>query len=220
MGKRKLCFGTVLLGCFLIWTLLIRCIDVQPIGPRNSSIGFAALNGWFHQMTGVRFSLYTLTDWLGFVPVAVCIGFGVLGLAEWINRRRIERVDADILLLGGYYILVILLYLLFEAVPVNYRPLLINGILETSYPSSTTLLVLSVMPTLPFQLRRRVKSIPLCHTVSVLCAVFSCFMVLARLVSGVHWLTDIVGAVLGSGGLFMLYTAAVAAVGRNDSGIS
>ena len=95
MKKRRFWFGIILLGCFLIWTLLIRCIDVQPIGPGNSSVGFAALNGWFHRLTGVHFLLYTLTDWLGFVPVAVCIGFGACGiiLAE-INRTRAARGSA------------------------------------------------------------------------------------------------------------------------------
>lgn len=41
-------------------------------------------------------------------------------------------------------------------IPVNYRPVLIEGRLEASYPSSTTLLVVSVMPTLMFQAYRRV----------------------------------------------------------------
>ena len=77
---------------------------------------------------------------------AETIGFGMLGLLQWIRRKSIAKVDRDILLLGGYYILVILDYLIFEMIPINYRPILINGVMEASYPSSTTLLVLSVMP--------------------------------------------------------------------------
>ena len=99
--------------------------------------------------------IYTITDWLGLVPIAVCIGFGMLGLMQWIRRKSITKVDRDILLLGGYYILVILGYLIFEMIPINYRPILIEGAMEASYPSSTTLLVLSVMPTLLFQINRR-----------------------------------------------------------------
>ena len=38
---------------------------------------------------------------------------------------------------------------------------------------------------------------------------FSTFMVIGRLVAGVHWFTDIMGAVILSAGLFILYKAAV-----------
>lgn len=118
-------------------------------------------------------------------------------------------MDLDILLLGVYYVLVIFAYLLFEMVPLNYRPVLIEGILEASYPSSTTLLVLSVMPTLHFQAERRLKNSALRRCIRVLTVLFSAFMVVGRLLSGVHWLTDIVGAILLSGGLFLLYKASV-----------
>jgi undecaprenyl-diphosphatase len=119
-------------------------------------------------------------------------------------------VDADLLLLGAYYIVVILCYLLFEMVPINYRPIPIDGIMEASYPSSTTLLVLSVIPTLKFQVDRRAKSPAVRAAATAFVVAFSVLMVLGRLVAGVHWATDIVGAVLLAAGLFALYTSAVA----------
>ena len=134
--------GGVLLLAFVVWTVLIRTVDVRPVGVNGTNIGFAVINTWFHRLTGVHMGLYTVTDWLGLVPIAVCIGFGILGLVQWVRRKRIAKVDTDILLLGGYYILVILGYLIFEMIPINYRPILIDGAMEASYPSSTTLLVL------------------------------------------------------------------------------
>ena len=132
------------------------------------------------------------------------------------------RVDPDIILLGLYYILVILGYLVFEMIPVNYRPILINGALEASYPSSTTLLVLSVMPTLMFQVDRRTDK-PLVRKVTGLFVIaFSAFMVTGRLIAGVHWATDILGAVFLSLGLFLLYRYAVDAAdcrGEDRNGI-
>ena len=147
-GKTDLAAGAALLAAFGIWTWLVRCVDVRPIGPEGTSVGMAAFNGWFHRVTGVHMALYTLTDWLGLVPVLVCVCFGVMGAVQLFRRKSLLKVDPDILLLGVYYILVIAAYLLFEMIPVNYRPVLIDGMLEASYPSSTTLLVLSVMPTL------------------------------------------------------------------------
>ncbi|MBR3239372.1 MAG: phosphatase PAP2 family protein [Oscillospiraceae bacterium] len=204
--------GGVLLLAFLVWTILIQTVDVRPVGVNGTNIGYAAVNTWFHRLTGVHMGLYTVTDWLGLVPIAVCVGFGLLGLDQWIRRRSIARVDRDILLLGGYYILVILGYLIFEMIPINYRPILIDGAMEASYPSSTTLLVLSVMPTLLFQINRRAKSQTVRRMTAAFVILFSAFMVIGRLVAGVHWLTDIVGSVLLSAGLYSWYRAAVLAM--------
>lgn len=207
--KRIVSVGILLLTAFAVWTFLIQTVDVQQIGPRQSAVGFATINGWFHRLTNVCWMLYTLTDWLGLVPIVVCLLFACVGFAQLVQRRSLLKVDLDILLLGVYYVLVIFAYLLFEMVPLNCRPVLIEGILEASYPSSTTLLVLSVMPTLHFQAERRLKNSALRHCIKVLTMLFSVFMVVGRLLSGVHWLTDIVGAIFLSGGLFLLYKASV-----------
>ncbi len=206
--------GIGVLTAFVLWTLLIQCVDVQAAGPNGTKVGFAAFNLWFHRLTGVHMVLYTITDWLGLVPIAVCLCFGALGAVQLVRRRSLLRVDPDILLLGLYYILVILGYLVFEMIPINYRPILISGVLEASYPSSTTLLVLSVMPTLQLQISRRVKRLVVRRVTDVFAAAFSAFMVIGRLIAGVHWATDIIGAVLLSMGLFLLYRYAVDAAGR------
>ena len=153
--------------------------------------------------------LYTLTDWLGLVPIFVCLIFAGIGFVQLVQRKSLFKVDLDILLLGAYYVLVIFSYLLFEMVPINYRPVLIEGFLEASYPSSTTLLVLNVMPTLYFQVQRRLTANELRQTILIFSILFSAFMVIGRLVSGVHWLTDIMGAVLLSSGMFQIYKACV-----------
>lgn len=203
--NKELWTGLGLLLGFILWTALIRFVDVQAAGPDGSKVGFAAFNLWFHQLTGVHMGLYTLTDWLGLVPISVCLGFGVLGLLQWVRRKSPFRVDPDLLLLGGYYLLVILAYLFFEMAPVNYRPVLIDGVLEASYPSSTTLLIASVMPTLKFEADRRVRRPLWRHAVNLVTLLFSAFMVIGRLIAGVHWATDIIGALLLSAGLFRLF---------------
>ena len=201
--------GILFLCAFGLWTALIQTVDVQSIGAGGTSVGMAAWNLRFHRWTGVHWWMYTFTDWLGLVPVGICAAFGGMGLVQLVGRRSLWRVDRDILVLGAYYVLVIGCYLFFEAVPINYRPILIEGRLEASYPSSTTLLVLCVMPTLREQLCRRVKSMALKRGICGLAAVFSALMVIGRTLSGVHWLTDIVGAMLLSAGLFRMYRAAV-----------
>ena len=207
--KNTLFAGGIFLIVFILWTILVRTVDVQPIGPNETNVGFAAWNGWFHKLTGVHMELYMITDWLGLIPVFICMIFAGVGLKQWINRRKLFKVDYDILILGIYYVFVILCYLFFEMIPVNYRPILIEGRMEVSYPSSTTLLVLCVMPTLIEQTMRRLKHIKLKLIIRVVTVWFSVFMVLGRLVSGVHWFTDIVGAMILSAGLFLIYKGVV-----------
>lgn len=208
-ARKNLLTGAGLLGVFAVWTLLIQCVDVQAAGPQGTKIGFAAFNILVHRLTGEHLLIYTVTDWLGLVPVFICMGFGALGFVQLIQRRSLLRVDLDLILLGIYYILVIVAYLVFEMIPINYRPILIEGRLEASYPSSTTLLVLSVLPTLVFQVNRRTKNTLLRRAAAGFAVGFSAFMVVGRLVSGVHWATDILASVLLSGGLYLLYRAAV-----------
>ena len=215
-GKRILLRGSLLLVAFVIWTVLIQSVDVQAIGVNGTDIGFATLNTWFHRLTGVHMMIYILTDWLGLVPIFVCMIFAEVGFVQLLKRRRLFKVDYDILYLGIYYIIVIFCYLFFEMVPINYRPVLIDGLMEASYPSSTTLLVLSVMPTLVEQAGRRVKSGTARKCISIFTISFCTFIVLGRLVSGVHWITDIIGSILLSAGLFGIYKGAVLLGSKRD----
>lgn len=208
-GKKSLIIGGALIGVFALWTALILLVDVQNVGVNGTKIGLASLNTWFHGLTGTNMALYTITDWLGLVPIFVCFFFGIVGLIRLIKRKSLLKVDFDIILLGIYYIMVIAEYLVFEMLPINYRPILINGLMETSYPSSTTLLVLSVMPTLIFQASFRLKSSVARRIITISTVIFSVFMVVGRLISGVHWISDIIGSVLISAGMFYVYKGIV-----------
>ena len=209
MKNRKLITAFSLLLSFVIWTLLILTIDVKPVGVNDTDIGFAILNTWFHKLIGVHMSLYMITDWLSLIPLSVCSLFAGIGLGQLIRRKSLKKVDMDIILLGIYYILVIICFIGFEFIPINYRPILIEGVMEVSYPSSTTLLVLSVMPTLIFQAKRRLTNGTFRNVVCIFTYFYSAFMVIGRLLSGVHWLTDIVGGILLSAGLLLMYVATV-----------
>lgn len=197
--------GSGFLTAFVLWTVLVRTVDVSAIGPQGTEVGFSALNGFIHGLTGVNTLLYTITDWLGLVPIAVCLGFAALGLVQLIKRRSLLLVDRSILLLGAFYAVVIITYVFFEFAVINYRPVLIEGRLEASYPSSTTMLVMCVMPTAIMQLSARIKSVTLKRCITLLIILFILFMVIARVLSGVHWFSDIIGGLLLSTGLISVY---------------
>ena len=190
---------------FVLWTIAVCFIDVKAVGPENSVVGFSTLNTLFHNITGVNMWLYAVTDWLSIIPLCIVIGFALLGLLQLIKRKNLFRVDYDILMLGIFYIVVFSVFIFFEVFPVNYRPVLIEGILEASYPSSTTMLVLCVMPTAYIQLNKRINDIKFKKYVLVFIITFTVFMVSGRILSGVHWITDIIGGCLISCGLVNMY---------------
>lgn len=204
-NKKHLFASVSLLAAFILWTVAISFIDVKAIGPLNSAVGFSEINGFIHNLIGVHMSLYTITDWLGLIPVFFAIGFAILGLIQWIKRKNVFKVDRNILVLGGLYIITFAAYLLFEEFVINYRPVLIEGYLEASYPSSTTLLVLCIMPTAAMQLSVRIKNVALKRCLVTIIWAFAVLMVIGRLISGVHWLTDIIGSILLSSGLITMY---------------
>ena len=205
--KRKLwLLPAALWAAFLLFTLLLTCVDVQSIGPQGSAVGFATVNGWAFQLLGVHLLWYHITDWLGVAAIAIAFGFAVTGPCQWIKRRSLRKVDRHILVLGGFYLLVIACYLFFEKMVINYRPILMDGNLEESYPSSHTMIVVSIMATASMAFRALCpQKKGWCLAVDIFAAVVIAVTVMGRLIAGVHWLTDIVGGLLLSAALVVSY---------------
>ena len=207
-SQKVLLSGIAMVVLFILWTVAISLIDVQPIGPQNSSVGFATLNGFIHSLTGVHMAIYTVTDWLGLIPLCFILGFALLGLIQLIKRKSLFKVDSSILVLGAFYIVVMAAYLFFEFYVVNYRPVLI--------PSSTTLLVMCVMPTAVMQLNSRIRNTKMKRAFAFALIAFTAFMVIGRLISGVHWITDIIGGAILSAGLVMIYYSVTTLIARQE----
>lgn len=181
---------------FVIWTLLIKFVDVQAIGPENSLVGFATLNGAVQSKLGFNGFWYELTKLFGYFALIVAAGFACAGLIQLIKRKSIKKVDYNILALGVLYIVVVVLYVIFEKFPVNFRPLILEEGLEASYPSTHTFLILTLIGSATQEIKNYMKN-PKAALVLKLGAYL--IMILAsvgRLLSGVHWTTDIVGGLL------------------------
>ncbi|NLB48666.1 MAG: phosphatase PAP2 family protein [Erysipelotrichia bacterium] len=216
--KNKILITSVgLLAVFVVFTLLLNVIDVQAIGPNDphthlaSSVGFAKINRWFHDLTGRHMFLYVLTDWGSLITIPIGVLFLVIGIKQLVKRKKIFKVDSNILALGCLYVLTLAAYLFFELAIVNYRPILIevDGInyLKASYPSSTTLLAIVLLVSAIDQIIIYIKEKKLRLALIVICGVLTAFFVVARAISGVHWLTDIIGGILLSATLLSFYLA-------------
>lgn len=199
----------LLFAVFILFTIMVNYIDVKPIGPQNSEVGFAALNGFVFKIIGVHEFWHSLTGCLGAISIALALCVVALGVAQFTIRKDIRKVDAEIILLCGFYVLVLAFYLLFEVVEVNCRPVLEDGVLEASYPSSHTMLVCCIMSTmLPVLDRLFHKNGGIMRICKAVSAVIIVVTVIGRMISGVHWFTDIIGAVILSAALVQLYYTA------------
>lgn len=208
--KRDVQRAFVLLVLFFLLVFLLVGVDVQPIGPQGSSVGLATFNGLLHQFIGTHLAWYVITDWLGVAALLTAFGFAAAGLLQLIKGH----VDVSFLILGAFYLLVIVLYLLFETVVINYRPLLLTKQLEASFPSSHTMIVLCIMGSASIEYQHFVTSKRLRIVLQGLSILVMLITVLGRLYSGVHWFTDVLGGVLLGSALVFLFRAAVAKRGR------
>ena len=191
----------------VILIALVRLVDVAPIGAQGTSIGLSHLNQFVFDLFGVNMLWYTITDWLGIAAILTAFVFAVTGLAQLIKCRSLLKVDREILSLGGLYLVIIGLYILFENVIINYRPIIMpdNTHPEASFPSSHTLLVYVIMGSAVMLINKYIKNQTLCRVLRAICFVIIGITVIGRLVAGVHWFTDILGGIMISVTLLSLY---------------
>ena len=216
---KKYAFSIVCLCCFIIFTIEAKIIDVQPIGPLDSLVGFASINSAVRTFIQNTFSpqiqslCYTFTKGAAVLAILTAAVFACIGFLQLIRRNSILKVDREIIMLGVVYAVTIVLYVLFEKIAVNFRPILEDGVLEPSYPSTHTMLVFCVLGSAAFAFQRYIADKKLRTVTQIFCIAIVALTVLGRLVSGVHWFSDIIGGVLVSLSIVLFYKASYKADG-------
>ena len=209
-AKTYFILAGLLFFLFVLFTVFVTRFDVKPIGPEQSMVGFATINQFVFDLIGVHSIWYDITDWLGVFAILVALGFAAVGLYQLLKRKSLRKVDREISILGTFYVLVIGFYLFFEQVVINYRPVILDNVLEPSYPSSHTILVVCIMATAALQLHSFFPNKKkFCFGMDLVAAFLVTLTVIGRLMAGVHWFTDLVGGLLLSAALVALYCAVI-----------
>ena len=194
---------------FLVFTVLVKVMDVRALGPQGSNIGFAAVNVLFFKLVGTHSFFYGLTQLIGYLSLLICAGFGVYGLMQLIRGKSIKAVDRKILVLGAFYIATILCYFFFEVLVINCRPILVDNLLEASYPSSHTMLTICVALSTAYMAQFFTGKLkPYRKAIINGCYIVMVVAVIGRMLCGYHWLTDIIGGALLATALYSTFLAA------------
>ena len=209
-NKSKIITGGVLGVLFIIYIILLKTVDVAPAGDSMTPVGFSGINQAFFNAFHGNDSLYGLTGALGIAAILTALVFAGVGGLQLIKRRSLAKVDKEIFVLGGLYVVLGALYVLFEIVVVNCRPVIMPGEIEAeaSFPSSHTMLICVIMGSTFIALRKYVKENGLRKILQFACVLAIVMTVLGRLFCGVHWLTDIIGGVLVSTALLFVFAGA------------
>lgn len=213
--KTKLYFilSSILLAAFLLLIVLLKTVDVKAVtltgsdGTFDTEIGLAGLNIAVSNAIKFNSTWYKITGVLGILPLIIACAFVVFGVVQLVMRKSLKRVDGEIYLLGGLYVLTFIIYIFFEKVIINYRPVILYKAPEASFPSSHTVLSLVICMSASFMLEKYVKKQAVLHGMQIALGALAVFIVLGRILAGVHWLTDILGGLLISLALYYAFKA-------------
>lgn len=195
--RKKLVFANlILLIIFIGYTLLVKNVDTEAIGPGGSVVGFSTINGIFHNALGFNSTWYDITKYLGIIPFLIVAFYGLIGVSQLIKKKKITKVDKKLIMLGCFYILMGITYVLFEKVIINYRPVLFDGELEASYPSSHTMLAVCICLSSLLISKNYIKNKKVLKCFDIGTIILMIVLVVGRILSGVHWITDIIGGIL------------------------
>lgn len=213
--KRNFSISIILILLAVVFTILVKVVDVKPVGANETDIGFATINRFVFENIGVNMMWYHITDWLGLIPIFIAIVYAIIGAIQLIKRKSIFKVDKEIILLGLLYIIIASLYVFFEHAIINYRPILVDGFLEASYPSSHTLMTICICVSSIIVNKKLFKN-RITKFINVLLLFVVLIIVIGRLLSGVHWFTDIIGGIVISSALLMTFYSVIDNIKRQE----
>lgn len=208
--------GGIIMFVFIIYTVAVKLIDVKPIGPEKSKVGFAAINVYFRDRIEFNNFWYKTSEIFGILVILTACLFAVMALIQLIRRKNIWRIDKNIISLGVFYVAVIFIYIFFEKIIINYRPVILDEGLEASYPSSHTVLAICIMGSAVIQFRKYFKTAEHRRCADIIAAFICAITILGRVLSGVHWFSDIIGGLILSMAMLRLYNSAFNRIERNQ----
>lgn len=208
-NKKWIISTSVVSAIAIVYTILIAFVDRAAIGANDSVVGFSKINKYFMNLLKFNDTFYKITKYTGIIIISIAVVYMIIALIELIKRKKFKEVDSELIFAGIFYIALIIIYFVFELLKINYRPILMGGVLEPSYPSSHTMLAIFICITALLINKKIIKNTPLKITADIITIIIGLVTVIGRVISGVHWITDIIGGILISTALVLGYVLVI-----------
>ena len=213
MKKTNYLLSFILLVIAIVFTILVAKVDVKTVevkpidgvtqnGVLTTDIGFSSLNQSVADKISFNNTFYKISKYAGYLALVFVAFYGFTGLIELMQKKSLKGVNKALYMLAAFYVCVAIVYVLFEVVVINNRPVDMGEGLEASFPSSHTMLALCVCGSSLIASKYIIKKDNFRKCLNLISWVVMLLVVCTRTLSGVHWITDIFGGILIS--VFML----------------
>ncbi len=199
-----------LLVIFVVFTILVKTVDVQYISGANYYLGFYSMNTTVNSWLSYdkADTMKKLSDAIMYISFVFPLAFAITGVYQLITRKSLKKVDPRIYVLLGVYITIAVLYFVFELAKINYSPIVgADGKIKASYPSThvfvtDVLFITGVVTAMSFI---NIKKKYLEAITFILLAILALLVGFVRLLSGQHWLSDILASYILAGLVISLF---------------
>lgn len=180
--------GLSFLGLFLLLIILLQ-FDKNIITISGKEVGLSHINDLIDYKSNKKLDI--ISDILLYTSFIVAIAGVVIGLYQLITRKSLFKVDSFIIIFGIFLVAAVILWILFDyVIKINYRPLNPN---EGSFPSTHVLLTVFLTNVGGLMLAKYCKNTTLIIVAYVVSLLFIILVVLFRILSGMHYITDVFG---------------------------
>lgn len=194
--KRNYYITLAIFIVFIIFTIGVMNIDVMAIGPKDGKVGFSTINKKVFEIFGQNDKWDQVSDKLLSISVFVELGFILITIFQIIKRKSLFKIDYDISIFFILYIIFALINVFFDYIAINNRPIIEDGKVEASYPSTHTFMTVFMLGFLMIEIWCRIKNKAIKNIIYTICVIIMIAMPILRVIAGRHWLTDVIGGVI------------------------
>ena len=203
----------IFLVAFVVFTILVKTVDVDYLALGNYKIGFKSFN--YETQSKIldmarQSPMKKLSDVLLYVSIGSCLIYVVIGIYQLIKTKSLFKVNYRLYMLALTYVSIAVIYFIFEILKINYSPDLTNG-LKASYPSShvfigATLICVNIYAAM--EMLNMNEENKWLRTVGYIAGLVICVaLIVSRTLSAKHWATDIIASVILTGFIVSLFIA-------------
>lgn len=175
----------------LIFTILVSFVDVKIFNVTNTKIGLYSLNKIFLVNSINSNYINIISNGIFLICLLVIILMLLLITFEYFKTKKINKNNLNFFI---HFLIMVLIWIIFDKILIiNYRPILINGNIEGSYPSTHVMVSTFVLLFLSDQLKKIFKNDKIFYIISIGLIIIQS---ISRILLTMHWFTDIIGGLL------------------------